>query len=66
VTRKDYVALANAMYGVTARRESFHGNLTWLDCVDAVAGVLAADNPRFDRERFVRACEGGPGSGRGQ
>ncbi len=27
--------------------------------VTAFADMFAADNPRFDRERFVRACEGG-------
>jgi len=29
----------------------------WVACVEAVANVCAASNPRFDRERFVRACE---------
>lgn len=26
---------------------------------DKMAGLLRADNPRFDRDRFLRACEPG-------
>lgn len=30
---------------------------------EAIADVLAADNPRFDRARFIEACETGLDSG---
>ena len=29
----------------------------WRTAVEAVAHVLARDNPRFDRARFLAACE---------
>lgn len=55
MTRKDYIALAEALH--EAHEES--GLSTgWALTVDKIANVLAADNPRFDRERFVRACQG--------
>lgn len=28
----------------------------WADTVDCIADALAGDNPRFDRDRFLRAC----------
>lgn len=31
----------------------------WEGCVSALADVLAADSPRFDRETFIAACEDG-------
>jgi len=32
-------------------------NERWNECVRVVADVCASENGRFDRERFVRACE---------
>ena len=29
---------------------------TWLDCINAVAIVAAANNPRFDTIKFSNAC----------
>ena len=34
-------------------------HVTFDDAVRVIAKVLAADNPRFDRERFMEACETG-------
>lgn len=67
MTRKDYVKLAEAMHRIDPRESGItfeprvHADyLTQWRCdVDAISDVLAADNPRFDRERFYRACEGG-------
>ncbi len=64
MTRKDYVALAEALHSAQVSSETitFKGHdwaqAVWEDCRDQIADVLAADNPRFDRERFVRACQG--------
>lgn len=56
MTRKDYERLAAALLSTRPMGdERFEG---WSDAVKAVANALAADNPRFDRERFVAACEG--------
>lgn len=30
--------------------------MQWLHDLNAIAQVLAADNPNFDRARFARAC----------
>ena len=60
MTRKDYEALAKAIYGSLIQS----GSLTDQDrfaeqhsvVVCRVAEVLERDNPRFDRELFVKAC----------
>jgi len=57
MTRRDYVAIAAALrltqptdvYGPKCYAQ-------WLLDVAAVADVLASDNPRFDRARFLKAC----------
>jgi hypothetical protein len=59
MSRKDYVAFAAEL---AAQRKHF---LTCSDKVsayavesvaDGIANVFAADNPRFDRVRFLAAC----------
>jgi hypothetical protein len=66
MTKKDYISLARAIHD--ARREVI-GDLGEDGAGDALAGleiaevrianVLAADSPRFDRARFIEACETG-------
>ena len=51
MTKKDYQALAGALYDAKT--------VPYPDVVSRIADVLAADNPRFDRECFVAACEDG-------
>jgi hypothetical protein len=71
MTKKDFQAIARALY--TARnfgtaqngndalnadeRDAAIGMLQYV--VGVVADVLAADNPRFDRETFLLACADG-------
>lgn len=62
MTRKDYVALAEAFRAVTTEPWT-DGEDTWVRCLEAVADVLAADNPRFDRERFLAAASNEPERG---
>ena len=62
MTRKDYVliaaALAAAARNVTAAGMTDHtAHTVWQECAATVADALAQDNPRFDRERFLTACE---------
>lgn len=55
MTRKDYVLIAAAIKSqlgfVPHERD-----LTIEAVAKAIAAALAQDNPRFDRERFMKAC----------
>lgn len=60
MTRKDYVAIAAALKRVRdSQWEPWNPNLFSRICDEhayTVADALAADNPRFDRTRFIEAC----------
>ena len=64
MTRKDYVLLAQAIASLRAvypqqpiesgRDAGFdHGTK---QAAQYIAAALASENPRFDRERFLKAC----------
>ena len=59
MSKKDCQAIARAIHEVRAE----HGDKPVCCAVQALTGrlsdVLAADNPRFDRARFIEACETG-------
>lgn len=57
MTRKDYIKLAAAIK--KARQDiMFYDNAQAAieSVVTGLADALGDDNPRFDRERFVKAC----------
>lgn len=64
MTRRDYAAIAAALLG--ARRDQGETITPRLDLSDhnrgvswaakSIADVMARDNPRFDRARFLAAC----------
>ena len=66
MTRKDYVLIAEALRAVrpragdanaTADVVQWMGRLDqWSDVALSVAEALARDNERFDRLRFLEAC----------
>lgn len=62
MTRKDYVKLAEAFkasFDATSQNEDVDRPAVELGiilCVNRVANVLKADNPTFDRVRFLTAC----------
>ena len=62
MTRKDYELIAAAVKECRSTQNQAYYGLWCADdrTLDTVAGVLAeklaADNPRFDRERFLQAC----------
>ena len=57
MTRKDYEAIARA---IARSRGHWAAVDVAVHAIEATAGqiavTLAADNPRFDRERFLAAC----------
>jgi hypothetical protein len=61
MSRKDFQAIARVIYA--ARTEPTTASGPYLVALDRVAenlaGVFAAANPRFDRARFIKACETG-------
>ncbi len=53
MTRKDYVLLAEAIKNCNVNDDEQFG----VDaCAECIADALAADNPRFDRARFLKAA----------
>lgn len=55
MTRKDFEDIARCM--AQARRETVYSLDALDDANERLATVLAASNPRFDRERFLAACK---------
>ena len=64
MTRKDYVLIASALSSAkpsfelfTTNTAAFEADLNqWTKDVQIIAAQLKADNPRFDRDRFIKAC----------
>ena len=57
MTRKDYIKFANALKAEKPGKNwDANKHIQWRLDVEAVAGVLASDNPQFDRQRFLDAA----------
>lgn len=56
MTRKDYVAIAAAIETAYRNAPGGNGQAQIYALASAIADHMAADNARFDRERFMRAC----------
>lgn len=54
MTRKDYVKVADILSGYS---QAMIDNFWWEDLVNDFALMFAEDNPNFNRERFLEACE---------
>ena len=55
MTRKDYILIAAAI--AAAKIDAMTGAEYARKCITHnIALALASDNPRFDRERFLKAC----------
>ena len=57
MTRKDYKAIADALYRERMRQRThdYFDEGTVARIVQRLETIFEADNPRFDRERFQRA-----------
>ena len=58
MTRKDYVRLAAALHKARGYCETDNQRRGVERAVLCIAAELAADNPRFDRARFIAAAGG--------
>lgn len=56
MTKKNYEAFANELRHTPPKFYGVSQYETWVACVNAVARVLARDNPRFDISKFWSAC----------
>jgi hypothetical protein len=56
MTKKDYELIAGVLR--EAYRDPELHRLTVTDVAKDMAAALAADNARFDRSRFLAACQG--------
>lgn len=58
MSKKDYEAIAKVLHGFQDTNRTVRAMLT-RDVAERMADLFAADNPRFDRARFLHACETG-------
>jgi len=62
MTRKDYVAIAEALSSAKSPEDVDVFTPTCeemrQDIIGRISRVFQADNPRFDHDRFYTACEG--------
>jgi hypothetical protein len=56
MTKKDYIKLADAMDGADPLVNDGPAMDTWKRIYNNLFAILAEDNPRFDGERFFKAC----------
>ena len=54
MTRKDYVAVSEILAGY---KLAMIDGYWWEDLVNDFADFFAKDNPNFNREKFIEACE---------
>ena len=58
MTRKDYVAIAAGIAAAKAKyaKDCVPEHAALYVAAQMLAATLAADNPRFDRAKFLQAC----------
>lgn len=59
MSKKDYQAIAAALYNIRTGTEDIAGIWALDRVVQDLAEIMAEGNPRFDRARFREACETG-------
>lgn len=59
MSKKHYQAIAQAFHSAGEETMRQSEDQTWQILRRNIADVLAADNPRFNRELFIEACETG-------
>jgi hypothetical protein len=56
MTKKDYIAIAEVIRNARFSDDDGDYPSDRRSLAGAIADVMAADNPRFDRDRFLTAC----------
>ena len=56
MTRKDYVKVSDILAGY---QQAMIDNFWWEDLINDFALMFAEDNPNFQKDRFIKACEEG-------
>lgn len=56
MTKKDYVKIAAVLNETRPEKDTPILLAGWRAITGHIADMLAADNPRFDRARFLKAC----------
>jgi len=59
LTRKDYIAIAEALRQARGMDGQSGKHIAAVECAtDFIADAMAADNPRFDRNHFLKVVRG--------
>lgn len=62
MTKKDYIKFAEAFadesHAIAAADDETTPWDVWQSMLTRITSILASDNERFDRARFLAACEG--------
>ena len=56
MTRKDYVKFAEMFRGMFTNCINDIERITIIEACEQTSDIFSADNPNFDRERFLTAC----------
>ncbi len=56
MTAKDYRTVSKAIAGCTGEQFALAPRATRDRLINYVADIMAADNPRFDKDRFISEC----------
>ena len=54
MTRRDYIALSTVLRTVRQESDTTQHEVLWV-VTNRIADLCEADNPRFDRDRFLKA-----------
>jgi hypothetical protein len=57
MTRKDYEKIARMLANLSVVTVSNVALVHRQTLIDRMADIMAADNPRFNRDRFLTACD---------
>lgn len=56
MTKKDYIDVARTVAKASGDKFSIAPMATRDKLIDDLADMMAADNPRFDKDRFISEC----------